>query len=157
MQERDTGLQAGIKNASKLVQEAAAKSEAAALDAVTRTEAALVSVKSALDNARQFSGEVANSFGHAGRTSLNGVVEFNSALGRYGKEAFTDTIEVGRKSLGAKNVKDVVDLYVDFVARRGQALFTNVSELNALAQSKTVDAWAPLAETLRKTGEKSAA
>jgi hypothetical protein len=157
MQEQDTGLRAQIKNASKLVQDAASKSEAAALDAVARTETALASAKTALDSARQFSGEVANSVGHAGRTSFNGVVEFNTALGRYGKEALTDTIEAGRKSINAKSAKEVVEIYVDYVARRGQALFSHVGELNALAQSKTVDAWAPLGDTLRKAGEKTAA
>lgn len=157
MQEQDTGLRAQIKNASKLVQDAAAKSEAAALDAVARTEAAVANTKSTLDNVRQFSGEVANSVGHAGRTSFNGVVEFNSALGRYGKDVLTDTIEVSRKSISAKSAKEVVDIYVDYVARRGQALFSHIGELNTLAQTKTVDAWAPLGDTLRKAGEKTAA
>ena len=157
MQEQDTGLRAQIKNASKLVQDAASKSEAAALDTVTRTEAALASAKTALDNARGFSGAVANSVGHAGRTSFNGVVEFNTALGRFGKEALTDTIDAGRKSINAKSPQEVVDIYVDYVARRGRALFSQVGELNTLAQTRTADAWAPLGDTLRKAGDKTAA
>ena len=95
MTAQDTGLRASIKNASQLVQDTASKSEAAALDAVARAETALASAQSTLTSAREFGSEVAGSIGHAGRTSLNGVVEFNNAVGRYGKHALTDTIEVG--------------------------------------------------------------
>jgi hypothetical protein len=157
MQATDNGLRAAIKNASQLVQDVASKSETAALDAVARAEAALASTQSSLASAREFGSEVAGSLGHAGRTSLNGIVEFNTALGRYGKQALTDTIEVGRKSAGAKSAKEVVDLYVDYVAKRGQALFDHVSELNTIAQAKTIAAWAPFGETLRKAGERPAA
>ena len=51
----------------------------------------------------------------------------------------------------------MVDLYVAYVSKRGQALFDSVNELNTIAQAKTVAAWAPFGDTLRKAGEKSAA
>jgi Phasin protein len=148
------GLRAQIKNASQFVQDAAVKSETAVLDVVERAEAALGTAQSSLNTARQFGGEVAGAMGHAGRTTINGVVEFNTALGRFGKDAVTDMIEVGRKTAGAKSVKEAVELYVDYVSRRGQAMFAQVNELNAIAQSKTVAAWAPFGETLRKAGDK---
>lgn len=157
MQEQDNGLRATIKTTSKLVQDAASKTEAAALDAVERAQAALAGAQSAVGAARQLGGEVASSVGHAGRTSFAGVMEINTAVGRYGKEALTDSIEVARKAFTAKSAKEVVDHYVDYVSRRSQALFSHVNELNAIAQDKTVAAWAPLGETLRKAGEKSAA
>src|SRR5882672_3934812 len=101
MNAQENGLRAAIKTASQLVQDTASKSEAAALEAVARAEAALAS-------ARDFGSEVAGSIGHAGRTSLSGVVEFNSALGRHGKQALTDTLEAGLKSIGARSAKEVV-------------------------------------------------
>src|SRR5262245_50265250 len=103
MQAHDTGLRASIKNASQLVQEAASKTETAALSAVERAETMLANAQSALSSARQFGSEVAGSVGHAGRTTFNGVVDMNGALGRHGKDALTDTIEFGRKSVEAKS------------------------------------------------------
>ena len=155
MESQDTGLKAVIKTASTLVQETASKSEAAALEAVARVEATFADAKTKLSDAREFGSEVVETLGHAGRTSFNGVTEFNGALGRYGKDALTDTIEFGRQTLKARSLKDIVDLNVAFMARRSQAMFASVSELNAIAQAKTVAAWSPLGETLRKAGEKS--
>ena len=106
-------------------------------------------------DARDLGSEVVETLGHAGRTSLNGAAEYGNVLGRYGKEALTDAIEFGRQSLKAKCVKDLVELNVAFMSRRSQAMFASVSELNAIAQAKTVAAWSPLGETLRKAGEKT--
>ena len=41
------------------------------------------------------------------------------------------------------------------MARRSQAMFASVNELNAIAQAKTAAAWSPFGETLRKIGEKT--
>ena len=155
MERQDTGLKAVIKTASNLVQETAAKSEAVALEAVERAEATFADAKTKLSDAREFGNEVVETLGHAGRTSFNGVTEFNGALGRYGKDVVTDAMEFGRQSLKARSLKDIVDLNVAFMTRRSQAMFASVSELNAIAQAKTVAAWSPLGETLRKAGEKS--
>ena len=155
MESQDTGLKAVIKNASTLVQETASKSEAAALEAVARVEATFADAQTKWNDARDFGSEVVETLGHAGRTSFNGVAEFNGVLGRYGKDVLTDTIELGRQSLKARSVKDIVDLNVAFMTRRSQAMFASVNELNAIAQAKTVAAWSPLGETLRKAGEKS--
>ncbi|HET7153994.1 MAG TPA: hypothetical protein VFI87_01375, partial [Hyphomicrobiaceae bacterium] len=59
--------------------------------------------------------------------------------------------------LKARSVKDIVDLNVAFMTRRSQAMFASVNELNAIAQAKTMAAWSPLGETLRKAGDKSSA
>ena len=155
MESQDTGLKAVIKNASTLVQETASKSEAAALEAVQRAEATLADAQTKWNDVRDFGSEVVETLGHAGRTSFNGVAEFNGALGRYGKDVLTDAIEFGRQSLKARSLKDIVDLNVAFMTRRSQAMFASVNELNAIAQAKTVAAWSPLGETLRKAGEKS--
>lgn len=157
MENAEIGLKSAIKNATTFVRETASKSEAAALDAVTRAETAFAGVQAKLSDAREFGNEVAESLGHAGRTSINGVAEFNGALGRYGKDALNDTIEFGRQTLKAKSLKELVELNVGFVAKRSQAMFASVSELNAIAQAKTAAAWSPFGETLRKAGEKATA
>jgi hypothetical protein len=150
MQVQETGLKAAIKGASAFVQESAAKSETAAIEAVARTEAVIADAQAKLNDAKQFGGEIVENLGHAGRTTFNGLVEFNGAIGRYGKDALTDTIEMGRKSIGAKSVNEVLVAYVDFLARRSQAMFASVGELNTIAQAKTAAAWSPLGEQLRK-------
>lgn len=155
MQVDNTGLKAAIKNASTLVQETASKSEAAALDAVERAQAAFGTVQEKLGEARDLGNEVMDDIGHAGRTTLNGVSEYGNALGRFGKDALTDAIEFGRQTFQVKSVQELVELNVAYVSRRGQAMFTSVSELNTIAQAKTVAAWSPLGATLRKAGEKT--
>ena len=110
------------------------------------------------NSARDFGGEVAQSLGHAGRTTYNGIVEYNGALGRYGKDALSDTIEVGRKTFEVKCLKEVRRSCTSTSSsRRSQAMFDSVNELNTIAQAKTVAAWSPMGETLRKAGEKQAA
>ena len=155
MQVEDTGLKAAIKNASTLVQETASKSEAAVLSAVERVEASVAGVQSKFNDARALGSEFVDTLGHAGRTSYQGVVEFNGALGRYSKDALTDTVELGRQSFNAKSVKEIIDLNLAFLAKRGQAMFASVNELNAIAHAKSTAAWMPLGETLRKAGEKA--
>jgi len=157
MQVQDAGLRAAIRNASTLVQETASKSETAAIDAVERVEATFAGAQAQWNDAREFGSEVVETLGHAGRTSLNGVAEFNGALGRFGKDALTDAIEFGRQSFQAKSIKEIVDLNVAYMSRRSQAMFASVNELNAIAQAKTAAAWSPLGETLRKAGEKTSA
>ncbi len=155
MDRQDIGLKAAIKNASTLVQETASKSEAAALEAVERVEATFAGAQAKWNDARDLGSEVIEDLGHAGRTTLNGVSEYSNVLGRYGKDALTDTVEFGRQSFQAKSVKELVELNVAYMSKRSQAMFASVNELNAIAQAKTVAAWSPLGETLRKAGEKT--
>src|SRR2546423_1595206 len=157
MQVEDTGLRAAIRNASTFVRDTATKSEVVAIDAVERAEGALATAQASWNSTKNFGGEVAQSLGHAGRTTYNGIVEYNGALGRYGKDALNDTIEVGRKTLQVKCLEELVNLHADFVSRRSQAMFDTVNELNAIGQAKTVTAWSSMGETLRKAGEKRAA
>jgi hypothetical protein len=156
MNAQDTNLRTAIKSASTLVQETASKSEAAVLAAVERVEATLADAQVKWNDAREVGGEVVGALGHASRTSLNGIAEFNGALGRYGKDALADTIDFGRKAIKAKSLTEMVELQVDYVTRRNQAMFASVNELNAIAQAKTVAAWSPLGETVRRLVEKSA-
>jgi len=156
MQAHDTGLRAVIKNMSQLVQQTATKSEAAAIEAVERVEATLADAQAKWNDAREVGSEVAGTLGHAGRTSFSSVAALNDAIGRYGKEAVADTVDFGRKAFKATSLKEIVDLHLDYLTRRNQAMFSSVNELNAIAQSKTVAAWSPFGEAVRKIVEKSA-
>jgi hypothetical protein len=155
MQAQDTGLETVIRNVSALVRQSAEKSEAAALDAVARVEATLAGAQAKWNDAREIGSEVAGTLGHAGRTSVSGVAEFNGALGRYGKEAVSDTIDLGRNAFKAKSLKELVGLHIGYVTRRSQALFASVGELNAIAQANTAAAWSPFGEAVRRIVQKS--
>ena len=144
METQEKGLRAAIRNANAVVQDTASKSEVTALKAVDRADAAIVNAKATWSGAKELGGKLAQSMGHAGRTTFSGIVEFNGALGRHGRDALKDTLEVGRKALAANCAKEVVNLYVDYVSRRGSALFTSINELNAIAQSKAFAAWSPM-------------
>jgi flavin-binding protein dodecin len=109
-----------------MVREAASKSEAAALDAVDRAEAALARRRADWSRAKEVGGQVVQSLGHMGRTTVSGVAEFNGALGRYGKGALTDTIDIGRKSIASKDFGEVVDLFVDYISHRSRTLFASI-------------------------------
>lgn len=157
MQTLDTGLRAAICNTSAFVRESTSKSEATALEVVDRTQAALADAQATLNVAREFGGKIAECFGHAGRTAIGGVIEYKDALGRFGKDAVADTVEVGRKSFAAKGGQEVVDLLIDYASRRSQAVFASVEEINTIARAKTFAAWSPMGETLRAAGAKAAA
>lgn len=157
MQTLDTGLRAAIRKASAIVRETSTTSEAAALEFVDRTEAALAEAQATLKVAKEFGENVAQCLGHAARTTVGGVIEFKDALGRFGKDAFVDTVEVSRESFAATGVKQLVDLLVDYVSRRSHAVFTSIDELNSIAKAKTFAAWSPMGETLHAASEKATA
>ena len=154
---RTRNLRTAIKSASTLVQETASKSEAAALAAVERVEATLADAQVKWNDAREVGGEVVGALGHASRTSLNGIAEFNGALGRYGKDALADTIDFGRKAIKAKSLTEMVELQVDYVTRRNQAMFASVNELNAIAPGQDRGRLVAVRRDGAPPGQKSAA
>ena len=152
MQTEHQGLRAAIKDAGVMVRETASKSEAAALGAIDRAEAALARGQATWNRSRTLGDQVVRSVAHAGRTTFSGVAEFNGVLGRYGRGVVTDTIEVGRNGLAAKGATELVDLFIDYVSRRSHALFASIDELNAIAKASTFAAWSPMGDMLRKAG-----
>jgi len=151
MQGDDAGLRAAIRKASMIVKESASRGEAASLDYLERSEAAVADMQSRLRATQALSGEIMTALTHAGRTSLSGVGEINGALGRYASDALADTVRSGRSAISARCAKEVVDLSIDLVSRRSQAVFALINELNGIARDKGVAAWSPLAETLRRS------
>ena len=156
MESQDTGLKAVIKNASTLVQETASKSEAAALEAVERVEATFADAQTKWNDAR----DVRQRGCRDPRPCRPHLLQRRHRVQRRARP-----LRQGRRDRhhrvrppepqGASSLKDIVDLNVAFMTRRSQAMFASVNELNAIAQAKTVAAWSPLGETLRKAGEKS--
>ena len=85
------------------------------------------------------------------------MAECNGALGCYGKDVLTDTMDVGRKGIGSKGANEFVGLFIDYVSRRSHAFFASIEELNAIAKTSTLAAWSPMGDMLRNTGERASA
>jgi len=157
MQMLDNSLRAAIKDVGAMMRETASRSEAAALQAVDRAEAALARGRATWACTQDIGDQVVRSIEAAGQTTLNGVAEFSGALGRYSKDALAGTVELGRRGIAPKGAKELVDLCIEFVSRRSHALFASIDELNAIAKASTFAAWSPMGDMLRKAGERASA
>ena len=144
-------MKSTIHTASATAQSSIAKAEYAALNAVGRVEDTIATVKVGFDHAKAFGSEVLTVVDNAGRTSLGGIATVNSSLVGYGRDVLTDTIDVSKKTMEARSVKDVVELQTAFAERRMSAAFHTVAALNALAQQNVMAMWSPFASLVRET------
>jgi hypothetical protein len=149
-------ITSAIHNASASVQKSVAKTETAAVSAVERATEAFEQVKVGFDGVKAFGAEVLGVVDTAGRAAIGGVVAANSSLVNYGKDAVTDTIDVGRKSFEVTSVTDLVDLHASFAERRMNALFQTVTAINTIHQNNVMAMWTPFASMLRDVSEKTA-
>ncbi len=149
--EFDTSVKASIHTASTGVQRGVVRAEDAAVSAVERVEDTLASMKVNLDQAKAFGSEVLSVVDNAGRTTLGGMVTMNKSMVDYGKDVFTDAIDVSKKTMEARSVKDVVELQTAFAERRISAAFHTVAALNTLAQNNVMALWSPFASLVRDT------
>ena len=149
--EFDTTVKASIHNAANGLQKGVARVEEVAVNAVERVEDTLATMKVNLDQAKAFGSEVLSVVDNAGRTTLGGMVTMNKSMVDYGKDVFADAIDVSKKTMEARSVKDVVELQTAFAERRISAAFHTVAALNTLAQNNVMALWSPFANLVRDT------
>jgi hypothetical protein len=142
-------VKSAIHTASANVQATVAKTETATVAAVERVEDAVKSVKGSFEGIKAFGGNAMEVVDNAGRTFVGGVVTMNSSIVNYGRDAVNDTIDVGRKTLEVKSLKDAVELHTAFAERRMNALFQTVAAVNAINHNNVMAMWSPLASKLR--------
>jgi hypothetical protein len=147
----DTTVKATIANASNGLQKGVVRVEEVAVNAVERVEDTLSTMKVNLDQAKAFGTEVLSVVDNAGRTTLGGMVTMNKSMVDYGKDVFADAIDVSKKTMEARSVKDVVELQTAFAERRISAAFHTVAALNTLAQNNVMALWSPFATLVRDT------
>ena len=75
----------------------------------------------------------------------------NKSMVDYGKDVLNDAIDVSKKTMEARSVKDVVELQTAFAERRISAAFHTVAALNTLAQNNVMALWSPFAALVRDT------
>ena len=147
----DSSIKSTIHTASNGVQHSVARAEQAALTVVARVEDTMATVKVGFDQAKAFGSDVFSVVDNAGRTTLGGIATVNTSLVGYGRDVLADTIEVGKKTMEARSVKDVVELQTAFAERRISAAFHTMSALNSLAQQNVMAMWSPFASLVRET------
>lgn len=149
--EFDTTVKTSIHNASNGLQKGVVRVEEVAVTAVERVEDTLATMKVNMDQAKAFGSEVLSVVDNAGRTTLGGMVTMNKSMVDYGKDVFADAIDVSKKTMEARSVKDVVELQTAFAERRISAAFHTVAALNTLAQNNVMALWSPFASLVRDT------
>jgi hypothetical protein len=147
----DSTVKTTIHTASNGLQKGVVRAEEVAVTAVERVEDTLATMKVNLDQAKAFGSEVMSVVDNAGRTTLGGMVTMNKSMVDYGKDVFADAIDVSKKTMEARSVKDVVELQTAFAERRISAAFHTVAALNTLAQNNVMALWSPLASLVRDT------
>ena len=145
-------FKSAIQNASGHAQATVAKTETAAVAAVDRVEDAFASVKSSFEGVKAFGSNLTEVVDNAGRTAMSGVVAMNGSLMTYGKDLITDTIDLGRKTIETRSLKDAVDLHTSFAERRIQAVFHTAAQINTLAQDNVMAMFTPFASMIRTAG-----
>lgn len=147
----DRSIKSTINAASDGVQQTVSRAEIAALSAVGRVEDTMATVKVGLDQAKAFGTEVFSVVDNAGRTTLGGIATVNTSLVGYGRDVLADTIDVGKKTMEARSVQDVVELQTAFAERRISAAFHTMAALNSLAQQNVMAMFTPFASLVRET------
>lgn len=83
-------------------------------------------------------------FYHSGRKSVEGVIAVDKALLGYAKDTVSGTYDAARKSMGAKDINELIDIQASYAHRYIEASATNAREAIDLARMKALDAYAPL-------------
>ena len=151
-----SNFKTAIHTASGHVQSTIAKTEQSALAAVDRVEDTVASVKSSLDNVKALGSQLTDVVDNAGRATVSGVVALNGSIMNYGKDLIADSIDVGRKTIETRSLKDAVELQTAFAERRIQALFQTAAQINSLAQDNVMAMWKPFASLVRTAGTQGA-
>ena len=87
----------------------------------------------------------------SGRKAVEGIIEVNKALLGYAGAAFKGYVELGRQSVAAKSVNDLLDLHVAYAHDQTEQNAANTREVVDLAQRKAQEAYEPLKDAFSKT------
>lgn len=89
-----------------------------------------------------------NALFSASRKAVGGVIEVDRALFGYARDAVTDYVELGKETMQAKSLTDVLDLYVARAHARVEATAANTREIVDLTRQKLTETYAPLKEVV---------
>lgn len=130
------------------------------MTAKTKIDEALAQSKAPLENAVQaitkqvqdnneFGKEFIGAFGAGGKAYVSGLVELNKTLFGYGKEIFDGAVEHSKKTLAAKNMREVMELQAAYAQTRVETSTAHVKEFADLARVKAQAALAPIVDAVK--------
>lgn len=93
----------------------------------------------------------------ASRKAVEGVIEVDKALIGYARDAVTGYVDLGKESLQAKSLNELLDLHVARAHSRIETTAANTREIVELTRQKIGETYAPVKEVLEATRSTDAA
>ncbi|MEO1495328.1 MAG: phasin family protein [Pseudomonadota bacterium] len=93
----------------------------------------------------------------ASRKTVEGVIEVDKALIGYARDAVTGYVELGKESLQAKSLNDLLDLHVARAHSRIETTAANTREIVELTRQKVGEAYVPVKEVFQTSQSTDAA
>ena len=93
----------------------------------------------------------------AGRKAVEGVIEVDKALIGYARDAVTGYVELGKESMQAKSMNDLLDLHVARAHSRIETTAANTREILELTRQKVGETYAPVKEVFQTSRSTDAA
>ncbi|MEO0678903.1 MAG: phasin family protein [Pseudomonadota bacterium] len=84
----------------------------------------------------------------ASRSAVMGVWEVDKALFGYARDAVRGYVDLGRETLRAKSLSDMLDLHAAKAHSRIEATVANTREIVELTREKAQEAYAPIKEVV---------
>lgn len=84
----------------------------------------------------------------ASRTAIAGVIEIDRALIGYARDAVTNYVDLGKKTVQARNLNDLLNLHVASAHARVENTAANAREIVELSRLKLQEAYAPVKEVV---------
>ncbi len=107
-------------------------------EAIDASETAATSVKKA--------GNLFSAVFQSGRSAVEGIIEVDKALLGFAKDAFNGYVDLGKKSMQAKCINDLIDLQAAHAHASIENGAANAREIVELSRSKAKEAYAPVKE-----------
>ena len=120
-------------------QNASTKTETKAVEAEAPTK-----VLASATNASKAVSGLFSAYFTTGRKIVEGVIEVDKALIGYAKEAVTGYVDLGKETVQAKCLNDVIDLHAAHAHARIEATAANAREVVELSKDKAKEAYAPV-------------
>jgi len=84
----------------------------------------------------------------AGRTAVVGVIEIDRTLLGYAKDAVTGYIDLGKQTIKARNLNELLELHVAQAHARVETTAANAREIVELSRQKLQESYEPVKEAV---------
>lgn len=84
----------------------------------------------------------------ASRNAISGVIEIDRTLIGYAKDAVTGYVDLGKKTVQARNLNDLLDLHVASAHARVENTAANAREIVELTRQKLQETYAPVKDVV---------